>query len=91
MKVTKHLIIRGRVHGVGFREMFQSEADRNGVTGWVRNRKDGTVEAMLHGWPDPVAKVVSWARRGPPAAAVQSMEIDDAADRFDAFQQRPTE
>jgi acylphosphatase len=63
MKVTKHLIVRGRVQGVGFREFLRREAERLNVNGWVRKRDDGTVEAMLHGWPEDVARIPAGAAR----------------------------
>ncbi len=90
MKVTKHAIAHGRVQGVGFREYLRREAERLGVTGWVRNRNDGTVEAMVHGWPDDVAQVLSWMRRGPPAARVTDLQVSNAAGEFEAFDHLPT-
>jgi acylphosphatase len=90
VKITKHLIVHGRVQGVGFRESLRIEAERCGVTGWVRNRHDGTVEAQLHGWADDVARVFEWARRGPPAARVTSLDIGDADGAFDSFEHRPS-
>jgi acylphosphatase len=92
VNVTKHLIVQGRVQGVGFRESMRSEAKRCGVTGWVRNRHDGTVEAVVHGSPGDVARILEWARRGPPAARVTSVDISDseAQGEFDAFDHRPS-
>ncbi|HKC53911.1 MAG TPA: acylphosphatase, partial [Burkholderiales bacterium] len=52
--MAKHLKISGRVQGVGFRYSMRDEAERLGVTGWVRNRRDGTVEAVIDGAPDAV-------------------------------------
>ena len=91
MKVTKHLIVRGRVQGVGFREYLRREAERLNVKGWVRNRHDGTVEAMLHGWPEDVAKILNWARRGPPGARVTAMEVTEASGEFEIFEHRPSD
>jgi acylphosphatase len=91
MKVTKHLIVSGRVQGVGFREYLRREAERLNVKGWVRNRHDGTVEAMLHGWPENVAEIVNWARRGPPSARVTAIQVNDAAGEFESFEQRPSD
>jgi acylphosphatase len=91
MKVTKHLIVSGRVQGVGFREYLRREAERLNVKGWVRNRHDGTVEAMLHGWPENVAEIVNWARRGPPSARVTAIQVNDAAGEFESFEQHPSD
>ena len=91
MKVTKHLIVRGRVQGVGFREYLRREAERLNVKGWVRNRHDGTVEAMLHGWPEDVAKILNWVRRGPPGARVTAMDVNEASGEFETFEHRPSE
>jgi acylphosphatase len=91
MKVTKHLIVRGRVQGVGFREYMRMEAERLSVTGWVRNRHDGSVEAMLHGWPEDVAKILNWTRRGPPAARVAAVEVNEASGEFERFERRPSD
>jgi len=91
MKITKHVIVRGRVQGVGFRDALHATALRHRVTGWVRNRRDGTLEATLHGWPDDVAQVLSWTRRGPPAASVSSLEVNETSGAFEAFEQRPSD
>jgi acylphosphatase len=91
MKVTKHLIVSGRVQGVGFREYLRREAERLHVKGWVRNRHDGTVEAMLHGSPENVAEIVAWARRGPPSARVTAIQVNDASGEFESFEQRPSD
>ena len=90
MKVTRHAIVRGRVQGVGFREYLRREAERLGVTGWVRNRHDGTVEAMVHGRPDDVAQVLDWMRRGPPAARVTDVQVSEAVGEFETFELLPT-
>ena len=70
MKITKHLIVHGRVQGVNYRESMRMQAQRLNVTGWVRNRSDGTVEAMVHGSPEDVAQMIDWCRRGRPRARV---------------------
>jgi acylphosphatase len=89
-KVTKHLIVRGRVQGVGFRESLRREAERLGVAGWVRNRHDGTVEAVVHGWSEDVAKILNWAQRGPPGAHVTATHVNEASGEFDTFEHRPS-
>ncbi|HZM33410.1 MAG TPA: acylphosphatase [Burkholderiales bacterium] len=71
--VTRQIRVSGRVQGVGFRASLRHEARKAGVTGWVRNRADGTVEALLHGAPHAVAAVIAWTRRGPPGARVSSL------------------
>jgi acylphosphatase len=83
MTVTYHLRIAGRVQGVGYRDALRREALANGVTGWVRNRSDGIVEAVLRGAPDSVDAVVAWARRGPPAAHVNGIEARAAQGDLD--------
>lgn len=74
MKVSKILKIRGRVQGVYYRESMRQEAMRLGVTGWVRNRRDGSVEALVQGESSLVAELVNWCHRGPPAAHVEAVE-----------------
>lgn len=63
------------VHGVFFRASLAELADAEKVNGWVRNVTDGTVEALLEGEKDSVDKVVDWARRGPPSARVDSVQV----------------
>jgi len=75
--MAKHLVISGRVQGVGFRYSMSEEAERLGVTGWVRNRRDGTVEAVLDGATDAVDAVLAWARRGPRGASVTEVEVTE--------------
>ncbi len=90
--VSQRLTIRGRVQGVGYRYAFCSEADRHGVSGWVRNRTDGSVEALVQGDAERVAALVRWARRGPPAARVDEVHIEpaEASDLPLRFELRPT-
>jgi acylphosphatase len=73
------LRIHGRVQGVGFRDSMWREAERLGVRGWVRNRRDGTVEAQLYGADDSVAALIDWAQRGPAPARVERIEIEESA------------
>ncbi|HSP18096.1 MAG TPA: acylphosphatase [Myxococcaceae bacterium] len=68
-------MVVGRVQGVGFRARAIAEATRLGLSGWVRNRMDGTVEARAEGAPDGVEAFVAWCRRGPPAAEVQDVQV----------------
>jgi acylphosphatase len=80
---TMHLRISGRVQGVGFRAAMRREAARFGVAGWVRNRADGSVEALAQGSPDALDALLAWARRGPPAARVERVECDPPAPEHD--------
>lgn len=84
--MAKHLTIRGRVQGVGFRESMRWEADRLGATGWVRNRRDGTVEAVVDGGPEAVAALVAWAHRGPASAHVVHVVVTDIEGSFVGFE-----
>ena len=70
MTIRRHLVVTGRVQGVGYRDALCAQAERHAVTGWVRNRSDGSVEALLEGGEAAVAAVITWARRGPPLAQV---------------------
>lgn len=92
--VTRQIRVRGRVQGVGFRHALRREAERNAVCGWVRNRSDGSVEAVVQGEPQAVARLLAWAHRGPPAARVDEFEERDASApldcRYDRFEERPT-
>jgi acylphosphatase len=90
-RVAKHLIISGRVQGVGFRYSMAEEAGRLGVCGWVRNRRDGTVEAVADGDPEAVRALVAWARRGPPSARVADVAVSDLEGSFESFEMRSTE
>ena len=89
--VTKRLRIEGRVQGVGFRYFMQRRARSLGVTGWVRNRADGSVEAVVQGGTDTIAAIIALARRGPPSARVTDVRISDTDGRFEEFDLRPTE
>jgi len=89
--VARLLHITGRVQGVGFRYSMQREAERLRVNGWVRNRRDGNVEAFAQGSDEAVAALVEWARRGPPGALVTSLNVSEAAaESSTSFEQRPT-
>jgi acylphosphatase len=69
------VVIRGHVQGVGFRVSCQQQAVALGLTGWVRNRWDGAVEALFEGPQEAVDAMLGWCHRGPPAADVTSVEI----------------
>jgi len=70
-----HLVVVGRVQGVNYRARAVSEATRLGLSGWVRNRFDGTVEARAEGPAHAVEAFVAWCRRGPPAARVEEVQV----------------
>jgi acylphosphatase len=84
------LEIRGLVQGVGYRWSMVGEARRLGLRGWVRNRRDGSVEAMVMGRPEALDGIIGWARQGPPAARVTAVDIFPGDGTFDSFEQRPT-
>jgi len=76
--VHRHLIIRGRVQGVGYRAWTEVTALERGIEGWVRNRRDGSVEAMFSGEEDDVAAMIAQCRRGPPGASVEIIDQREA-------------
>lgn len=73
----KRVLVSGMVQGVFFRDTCRSEAQRAGVTGWVRNLDDGRVEAVFEGEPAAVERLVAWAHHGPPHASVRGVEVVD--------------
>ncbi len=75
---AKLVRIRGRVHGVGYRDWMVAEATRLGVQGWVRNRADGSVEALVAGDPAAVGALLTACRAGPPLARVDQIDEDFA-------------
>ena len=83
MECTLCLRIYGRVQGVGYRDALRREALRRNLRGWVRNRRDGTVEALLQGDASAVQAVAAWARRGPPAASVERVDAQAASGELD--------
>jgi acylphosphatase len=91
MKLTRRLLISGRVQGVGFRVSMERKARGLGVTGWVRNRRDGNVEAMVQGSAAAVAAVTGWVRHGPPGALVTDVQESEGTGDYERFETRPTE
>jgi acylphosphatase len=92
--MAKHLSITGLVQGVGYRVSFQKQARALGLAGWVRNRLDGSVEAMVRGDGEALTRLIEWARRGPRGARVDNVKVVDADDALvqdGSFQRLPTE
>lgn len=90
LEITRRLVIVGRVQGVGYRQSMLRKAHALGVRGWVRNRLDGSVEAVAQGTPDTVAALMAWARHGPRTAGVERVEVEPDEGEFTAFEVRPT-
>jgi acylphosphatase len=84
------LIVSGRVQGVGFRQFMVGTAHALHVTGWVRNRADGSVEATISGTPEAVHTMIERARRGPSHAAVTDLRVGEAHGTFERFDLLPT-
>jgi acylphosphatase len=74
----RQVTIRGRVQGVGYRYWVEQQASARGLEGWVRNRRDGRVEALFAGPPDAVSGMIASCRRGPAAARVDAVEEEQA-------------
>jgi acylphosphatase len=84
--VTLHLIIHGRVQGVCFRDSMREEAQRLQVNGWVRNRPDRTVEALVQGAAADVDAIVRWAHQGPNMAQVSQVIVKPADGTYTGFE-----
>lgn len=80
------LVIHGHVQGVFFRNSMRREAQKLGVSGWVKNRSDGLVEAVVHGSPAAVDAIVRWAQRGPEFAYVERVEIELDDGSYNGFE-----
>jgi len=78
MTITRHLRITGRVQGVYYRASMTEQATRLGLQGWVRNRHDGSVEALVVGAPAAVQALIDWAHQGPPMARVNHVLVNEA-------------
>ena len=76
---AKHLYITGFVQGVFYRDGALKEALRLGLTGWVRNTDDDAVEAHIEGSAEALEEFIDWAKKGPPAARVEKVDVSDAA------------
>ena len=88
---TVHIRVDGRVQGVGYRAFVEMQATNLGLMGWVRNRRDGSVEAVLQGSPESVDEMLALCRVGPSAARVEGVEVvGEGVGAFDHFEVRPT-
>jgi len=88
----RHLFVAGKVQGVFYRASAAAQAEALGLAGWVRNRRDGRVEAVVEGPHGAVEAFVAWAHRGPPAARVDAVEVHaDEPAGLSGFAVRPTE
>lgn len=89
---TVTITVRGRVQGVGFRYAMRDAAIAAGARGWVRNRRDGAVEALVSGAEEAVEDVIAWAHRGPSSARVDEVAVADAEadDTVSGFEIRAT-
>ena len=85
--MVRHVIVHGRVQGVGFRAFVEKAANEHDLEGWVRNRRDGSVEAVLAGRPDVVETVIAALRIGPRAARVEAADVEDGSSTM--LEQRP--
>ena len=90
--ITVRIEISGRVQGVGFRESMRAVAQALEVNGWVRNRDDGNVEAMVQGAEVDVERVIAWCHNGPPGAYVRFVKADlvESSETFIAFTRWPS-
>jgi acylphosphatase len=77
---TVHISVRGDVQGVGYRAFVETSAAELRIDGWVRNRRDGTVEAMFQGRAGDVAELIRRCRRGPPAGFVTKIDVRETSD-----------
>jgi len=85
-RVRKRVVVQGRVQGVWFRAATEQQARARGLAGWVRNRADGSVEAVFEGARDAVEALLAFCRRGPPAAQVERVEVvDEPPEGLDDF------
>jgi len=88
--IARRITISGRVQGVGFRYALADQARARNLGGWVRNRRDGAVEAVVVGPEVEVDALIAWARHGPPAARVTGVAVESAPETADRFDILPT-
>ena len=92
--ITRHLRISGKVQGVGYRAGVEQKAAAFGLAGWVRNRLDGTVEAVIQGTPAQVETMIKWCHKGPFLARVREVLVSEDVEcegTFMTFERRDTE
>ena len=90
--IARHLRIVGHVQGVFYRESMRQRANQFGVTGWVRNCADGSVEAVVQGDALAVDKLIEWAHREPESARVEKVNVESVGDNvhYKTFDKKPT-
>ena len=89
--ICRNLRITGRVQNVFYRDWFVEQAESIGVTGWVRNRAVGSVEAVVSGSPDMIEAIVAKAHQGSPPSRVETVVVSEApGEVFDRFEKRAT-
>lgn len=90
MQFTKRIQLYGRVQGVFFRESLSMKARELCLTGWVRNRSDGSLESVLQGDESAVVAAIEWAKCGPELARVDQLDISEGTGDYTGFQRLPT-
>ena len=88
---VRRLVISGIVQGVGFRYSMMAQARQLGVSGWVRNRRNGSVEAMIAGDAAQIEQMLAWSRIGPAGAVVEQVMVETAGGDYAGFVLRPTD
>lgn len=88
-KIRRRAVVHGRVQGVFFRDSTRERARAHGVSGWVSNRSDGAVEAVLEGPPEAVERVLRFLETGPPRAQVRKVDVsEEAVESLSGFEVR---
>lgn len=89
-KIRAHVLVSGKVQGVFYRENTRKTAEKLGVAGWVKNLRDGRVEAVFEGEKPVVEKMVNWARKGPIWAKIEALDVvwEDYTGEFNSFEIR---
>ncbi len=87
-----HLFISGYVQGIGYRQFVKSNAQRLGLTGWVRNLSDGRVEAIVQGDKEKIEELITLCKTGPMLSEIKDVEVkwEEAAEEFSSFDQTPS-
>lgn len=90
MKARAHVIFRGKVQGVFFRAHTEGKAREEGLRGWVRNLRDGTVEAVFEGEKEAIERAIEWCRNSQPYARVTATDVrwEEFRDEFSSFERR---